>query len=75
MVEMIYHMQLNQALGEGLTFLNIELNVKSAASWGGAVAVMLVGSLIFEFTRRKFAVQWSTIQEFIENEIKRKESL
>jgi hypothetical protein len=49
--------------------------VKSAASWGGAVAVMLVGSLIFEFTRRKFAVQWSTIQEFIENEIKRKESL
>jgi len=75
MVEMVYHMQLNQALGAGLTFLNIGLNVKSATSWGGAVAVMLAGSLVFELTRRKFAIQWSTIQEFIENEIKRKESL
>ncbi len=75
MVEMVYHMQLNQALGAGLTFLNIGLNVKSATSWGGAVAVMLAGSLVFELTRRKFAIQWSTTQEFIENEIKRKESL
>lgn len=75
MVEMIYHMQLNQALGAQLTFLKIGLNVKSVASWSGAIAVMLVGASVFEFTRRKFAAQWSTIQEFIENEIKRKESL
>jgi branched-chain amino acid transport system permease protein len=75
MVEMVYHMQLNQALGPELTFIKMGLNVKSAASWGYAMLVMIIGASIFEFTRRKFAVQWSGIQEFIENEIKRKESL
>jgi branched-chain amino acid transport system permease protein len=75
MVEMVYHMQLNQALGPELTFIKMGLNVKSAASWGYAMLVMVIGASVFEFTRRKFAVQWSGIQEFIENEIKRKESL
>jgi branched-chain amino acid transport system permease protein len=75
MVEMVYHMQLNQALGPELTFIKMRLNVKSAASWGYAMLVMVIGASVFEFTRRKFAVQWSGIQEFIENEIKRKESL
>ena len=75
MVEMVYHMQLNQAIGPELTFLNIGLNTKSATSWAGAAAVMLLGLSVFEFTRRRFAVQWSLAQEFIEAEIKRKESL
>lgn len=75
MVEMVYHMQLNQALGSELTFLKIGLNTKSAASWAGAAAVMLLGLSVFEFTRRRFALQWSQAQEYIENEIKRKESL
>lgn len=75
MVEMVYHMQLNQAIGPELTFLNIGLNTKSATSWAGAAAVMLLGLSVFEFTRRRFAVQWSLAQEFIETEIKRKESL
>ena len=75
MVEMVYHMQLNQALGSELTFLKIGLNTKSAVSWVSAAAVMLLGLSVFEFTRRRFAVQWSLAQEYIENEIKRKESL
>jgi branched-chain amino acid transport system permease protein len=75
MVEMVYHMQLNQALGPELTFIKMGLNVKNATSWGYAMLVMVIGASVFEFTRRKFAVQWSGIQEFIENEVKRKESL
>jgi branched-chain amino acid transport system permease protein len=75
MVEMVYHMQLNQAIGPELTFLNIGLNTKSVGSWVGAGVVMLAGLSVFEFTRRRFAVQWSLAQEFIENEIKRRESL
>jgi branched-chain amino acid transport system permease protein len=75
MVEMVYHMQLNQAIGPELTFLNIGLNTKNATSWAGAAAVMLLGLSVFEFTRRRFAVQWSLAQEFIETEIKRRESL
>jgi branched-chain amino acid transport system permease protein len=75
MVEMVYHMQLNQAIGPELTFLNISLNTKSTTSWVGAAIVMLLGLSVFELTRRRFAVQWSAAQEFIENEIKRRESL
>jgi branched-chain amino acid transport system permease protein len=75
MVEMVYHMQLNQALGSELTFLKIGLNTKSAASWAGAVAVMLSGLSVFEYTRRRFSVQWSLTQEFIETEMKRREAL
>jgi branched-chain amino acid transport system permease protein len=75
MVEMVYHMQLNQALGPELTFLNIGLNAKNATSWVGAAVVLLAGLTVFELTRRRFAVQWGLAQEYIENEIKRKESL
>lgn len=75
MVEMVYHMQLNQALGPELTFLNVGLNATKATSWVGALVVLLSGLTVFEYTRRRFAVQWSLAQEYIENEIKRKESL
>jgi branched-chain amino acid transport system permease protein len=74
-VEMVYHMQLNQAVGPELTFLKISLNTKNASSWVGAIAVMLLGLSVFEFTRRRFAVQWGLAQEHIENEMKRRESL
>jgi branched-chain amino acid transport system permease protein len=74
-VEMVYHMQLNQAVGPELTFLKISLNTKNASSWVGAIAVMLLGLSVFEFTRRRFAVQWGLAQEYIENEMKRRESL
>lgn len=75
MVEMIYHLQLNQGLGPQLTFVGVELNAKSMGSWVMAFVVMLVGLGCFEVTRRRFAMQWSNAQEFIEKEIKRKESL
>jgi hypothetical protein len=55
--------------------MGIELNAQSASSWLAACCVFLVGAAIFEVTRRRFAVQWSVTQEYIETEIKRKESL
>jgi branched-chain amino acid transport system permease protein len=75
MVEMVYHLQLNQALGPDLTFMTIGLNAKSAMSWLGSLAVLLSGLFVFELTRKRFAVQWGQAQEFIDKEIKRKESL
>ncbi len=74
MVEMVYHLQLNQALGPELTFMSVGLNAKSATSWLGALAVLLAGLSVFELTRKRFAVQWGQAQEFIDAEIKRKES-
>jgi branched-chain amino acid transport system permease protein len=75
MVEMVYHLQLNQALGSELTFLGIKMDAKTVSSWSASLIVFLAGLSVFEYTRRKFAVQWGQAQEYIENEIKRKESL
>jgi branched-chain amino acid transport system permease protein len=74
MVEMVYHLQLNQALGSELTFLGIKMDAKTVSSWLASLIVFLAGLSVFEYTRRNFAIQWGQAQEYIENEIKRKES-
>jgi branched-chain amino acid transport system permease protein len=75
MIEMVYHLQLNIALGSKLTFMGATLDAKSLDSWFGATFVLLTGFAMFEFTRRAFAHQWDAIQEEIEREIKRREAL
>jgi branched-chain amino acid transport system permease protein len=75
MIEMIYHLQLNVALGPELKFLGIPLNAKGLNSWFGAGFVLLTGLGLFELARRHFAQEWSQIQEDIEKEIKRREAL
>lgn len=74
-VEMIYHLQLNVVLGSELKFMGATLNARSVDSWFGAIFVMLTGLGLFELTRRHFLRQWGEIQEFIEKEIKRRETL
>ena len=74
MIEMVYHLQLNAALGSQLTFLGAKLDSKGLNSWFGAAFVMLTGLGLFEVCRRQFAVEWGQIQEDIEKEIKRRES-
>ena len=75
MVEMVYHIQLNAALGSELTFLGIKLDSKGTGSWLGSAAVMLAGLALFELCRRKFSKQWSAIQEAIEIETRRRDSV
>ncbi len=75
MIEMVYHLQLNAALGSELRFLGVALNAKGLNSWFGAGFVMLTGLFLFEVTRRQFAREWGAIQEYIEKEIKRREAL
>jgi branched-chain amino acid transport system permease protein len=74
MIEMIYHLQLNVALGSKLKFIGIPLDAKGLNSWFGAGFVLLTGLGLFEIARRHFAKEWSTIQEDIEKEIKRREA-
>ena len=74
MIEMVYHLQLNAALGSELKFLGAKLDAKGLNSWFGAAFVMLTGLGLFEVCRRQFAVEWGQIQEDIEREIKRRES-
>ena len=74
MIEMVYHLQLNSALGDTLKFMGITLNAKGVDSWFGAVFVMLTGLGLFEAARRHFLIEWGDIQIDIEKEIKRRET-
>jgi branched-chain amino acid transport system permease protein len=75
MIEMLYHLQLNAALGSELTFLGAKLDSKGLNSWFGSAFVMLTGLGLFEVCRRQFVKEWGLIQENIEKEIKRREAL
>lgn len=75
MVEMIYHLQLNVAMGDEVRFMGASLNAKGLDSWFGAVFVLLTGLALFELTRRHFLREWGEIQEYIAKEMKRRETL
>ena len=74
MIEMVYHLQLNSALGDTLKFMGVTLNAKGVDSWFGAAFVMLTGLALFEAARRHFLIEWGDIQIDIEKEIKRRET-
>ncbi|HSH92278.1 MAG TPA: branched-chain amino acid ABC transporter permease, partial [Ramlibacter sp.] len=75
MIEMVYHLKLNPALGPQLKFLGISLNAHGLDSWFGSAFVAATGIGLFEVARRHFVRQWGEIQEFIEKEMKRREAL
>lgn len=75
MIEMVYHLQLNQALGPRMDFLGGSLDAAGSDSWFGAAFVMFTGLFLFELCRRQFVRQWGEVQEDIEKEIKRREAL
>ncbi|MCE4536155.1 branched-chain amino acid ABC transporter permease [Pelomonas sp. P7] len=75
MIEMVYHRQLNEALGPELRFMGATLNSAGVDAWFGAGWLLVVGLVLFEVARRHYLGQWGEIQEDIEKEIKRRESL
>ncbi|HXD04590.1 MAG TPA: branched-chain amino acid ABC transporter permease, partial [Burkholderiaceae bacterium] len=75
MIEMVYHLQLNAALGPELHFMGAKLNAQGVDSWFGAAFVLFTGIALFELARREFARQWGRVQEEIEHEIRRREAL
>ena len=68
MVEMVYHRQLDAALGSQLQFLGWALDTASALSWWTAAALMATGVGLFEPLRRLFAQRWNVIQLAIQND-------
>jgi branched-chain amino acid transport system permease protein len=74
MIEMVYHLQLNSALGDTVQFMGASLNAKSVDSWFGCAFVMLTGLGLFELCRRHYMIEWGDIQTEIEKEIKRRET-
>ncbi len=74
MIEMVYHLQLNDSLGDTLKFTGVTLDAKSIDSWVGSLLVMVTGLGLFEVMRRHYLHEWGEIQTGIENEIKRREA-
>jgi len=74
MIEMLYHLQLNEALGPKMKFLGATLDAKGFDSWFGACFVLAVGLVLFELARRQFVKEWGRTQEEIEREIKKREA-
>ncbi len=75
MIEMLYHLQLDAALGSRLRFMGLNLDAAAPATWGAAAALMLAGLALFEPLRRRFALKWGDAQQSIEQEILRREAL
>ncbi len=74
LIEMLYHLQLNQALGPKMKFMGLQLDASAVSTWVGATVFMLAGVAAFEFVRRRFAVQWGQVQEDIERLSKAQEA-
>jgi len=71
LVEMVYHLQLNQSEGPTFTYLGITLNVASMSNWLGAGVVLALGTGLFDLVRRRFMREWSVVQVAIEADVKR----
>jgi branched-chain amino acid transport system permease protein len=75
MVEMVYHIKLNEALGPIMTFAGISIDTHSSNAWVGATFLLITGVGLFEVTRREFVRQWSQVQEDIEAQLVRSQGL
>jgi branched-chain amino acid transport system permease protein len=72
-VEMIYHLQLNDTAGSELGYLGLTLSVGSALHWLAALAVLAAGLGLLEMLRRPFMHRWAAIQQDIEAAQRRKQ--
>jgi branched-chain amino acid transport system permease protein len=71
LVEMTYHLQLNEALGPRLRHLGATLDASSTDAWVGAAFVTAVGAALFELARRRFVAEWAAALAAIEHDAHR----
>lgn len=74
-VEMVYHIKLNEALGPQMSFAGVMLDTRGTDAWVGALLLLATGVGLFEVSRRHFVRHWGQVQEDIEAEIQRREGL
>jgi branched-chain amino acid transport system permease protein len=73
LIEMIYHLQLNAAIGPVLNFAGMALDTSSTSTWISAALVLLLGLAFFEWVRRRFVTAWEQIQTELAQQTARKE--
>lgn len=74
LIEMVYHRQLNAAVGPTLPFFGLSLDTSGTTAWAGAAALLVVGAALLEAVRRRFVVAWGSAQEAIERDSRRGEA-
>ncbi len=67
MIEMVYHLQLNSAMGDSVHYGGLTLHARSAAHWLISAAVFAAGAFVLDRARRRYAAEWGQIQSEIEN--------
>jgi branched-chain amino acid transport system permease protein len=71
LVEMIYHQQLNAAIGSELPFAGMVLQTQDSATWLACLAIAALGFVAFEWLRQRFVPLWAQIQSDISLQSKR----
>jgi branched-chain amino acid transport system permease protein len=74
LIEMIYHQQLNDAIGSVLSFAGMALDTHNPLTWITAFGVLLLGTGVFEWVRKRFVLEWEQIQTELAQQHMRKES-
>ena len=67
MIEMIYHLQLNSAMGDEVHYGGLLLHARSAVHWLVSAGVFAAGAFVLDRARRRYAAEWGLIQSEIEN--------
>ena len=73
LIEMIYHLQLNSAMGDEVRYLGLTLHAASAAHWAVALALFALGAGMLEWARRRYARVWGSVNAEIEQTLKRQQ--
>ena len=68
LVEMVYHRQLDAAMGPVLRFAGWALDTSSAAHWSGLLVYLAIGLGCFAWSRRRFVLQWHAVHQSLEDE-------
>jgi branched-chain amino acid transport system permease protein len=68
LIELFYQKQLGAGTETQVHFAGLTLDTTSAMSWIGAVAVLLIGYGLLDWTRRRFGRVWGQVQTEIEAE-------
>jgi branched-chain amino acid transport system permease protein len=70
LIEMIYHLTLDFALGPQIRLFGFPFDTERPESWVFAISVLAGGALAFEYARRHFKAVWDEIQVEIEDWIR-----
>jgi branched-chain amino acid transport system permease protein len=63
---MVYHRQLNAAMGAQLRFLGANIDTAAPLHWCSLGVLLLVAAGFFEWARQRFSLQWDAAQQAIE---------